>query len=134
MRFCKGGKLFPLFSSVDICYTDFRYAISCLIYIHGIVISMARAMGVEFSVGSVLDRVSARWLVVCSYFKRVLFSRESSPKVQHFWNMCCLGLSENCWFARFGELIMVIVPDGFRVCCVGCLVSFGHGKAIRGFV
>lgn len=42
------------------------------------------------SPNAVLDKASAQQLVVCPYFKRVLFSRECSPNVQHFWNMCCL--------------------------------------------
>lgn len=32
---------------------------------------------------------------------------------------------------------VAVLPDGLRVCCVfcvGCLMGFGHCKAIRGFV
>jgi hypothetical protein len=44
-------------------------------------------------VSSVLDRAVGKRLAVCPYFKSVLFSRESSPSVQRFWNMCDLDKS-----------------------------------------
>jgi hypothetical protein len=41
-------------------------------------------------IGCVLDGVVGKRLADCPYFKRVLFSRECSPSVVHFWNMCDL--------------------------------------------
>lgn len=48
-------------------------------------------------INSVLDNASAQRLVVCPYFKRVLFSRECSPSVVSSWNMCSLT-REHCGF------------------------------------
>lgn len=44
----------------------------------------------DVSAGLVLDTVSAKRLAACPFFKRVLFSRESSPDVCHLWNLCSL--------------------------------------------
>ena len=45
----------------------------------------------------ILDSVAGKQLACCPFVHRVLFGRESSPSVVHFWNMC--GLSkEHCNF------------------------------------
>jgi len=44
-------------------------------------------------IGSIFVDAVGKRLAVCPYFKSVLFSRESSPSVQRFWNMCDLDKS-----------------------------------------
>ena len=54
------------------------------------VILGARFSDSQIVVGSVLDKVSSERLVICPYHKRVVFSRESSPSVQKYCNLCSL--------------------------------------------
>lgn len=36
----------------------------------------------------VLDRVVGKQLAVCPFLQKVVFSRECSPAIFHFWNVC----------------------------------------------
>jgi len=82
---------------------------------------MGYGNGYQVVVGSVLDMASAQRLVVCPYFKRVVFSREWCPNIHHFWKMCCLD-KEHCDF--HGRRLK------FKPCFAGVRVAWVCPKAI----
>lgn len=45
------------------------------------------------SFNSLIGEIVDKRLVVCPYFKRVLFSRACSPEIFHSWCMCSLDKS-----------------------------------------
>jgi len=49
-----------------------------------------KAEDFKVSVGCILKNVVGKQLAVCPHLKSVLFSRESSPSIQRYWNMCGL--------------------------------------------